>query len=126
MAALLYLPRLFVYHTAVEKGSAQYQLFLTMERRLILIIMNPAAALTFLFGFGLVLTPGVWQKGVYWLHVKILLVIILGIGHGLMVYWHRQFRNNTSKISGNFFRLVNEIPALLMIGIVILAVVRPF
>ncbi len=126
MAGLLYLPRLFVYHTQVDVESPQYELFLTMERKLLTIIMNPAGIASYAFGIMLLLTPGVWQKGVYWLHVKILLVILLTIGHGLMHQWFKEFLYKKSTKSGTFFRAFNEVPALLMIAIVILAVTKLF
>ena len=126
MAGLLYLPRLFVYHTQVEPASSQYELFLTMERKLLTIIMAPAGIASYIFGIMLILTPGVWQKGVYWLHVKILLVILLTIGHLLMNQWYKNFLKKKPTKSGTFFRAFNEIPALLMIAIVILAVTKLF
>ncbi|MBN9564833.1 MAG: protoporphyrinogen oxidase HemJ [Alphaproteobacteria bacterium] len=126
MAGLLYLPRLFVYHTQVDNESSQYQLFLTMERRLLTFIMKPAAIASYTFGIMLILTPGVWQKGVYWLHTKIFLVILLTIGHVLMHLWYKNFLHKKSTKSGLFFRVINEIPTLLMIGIVTLAVTKPF
>jgi putative membrane protein len=126
MCGLLYLPRLFVYHVGTEKKSPQYEVFLTMERKLIRIIMNPAAILSFIFGFALILTPGVWQKGVYWLHLKIMLVFFMGIVHVLSIYWYQQFRSYQITKTGTFFRFFNEIPAVIMIGIVLLAVIKPF
>jgi putative membrane protein len=126
MAGLLYLPRLFVYHTQVHPESSQYDLFLTMERKLLNIIMTPAAIASYACGITLILTPGVWQKGVYWLHAKILLVILLTIGHVLMHQWYKNFLHKKSTKSGIFFRVINEIPALLMIAIVVLAVTKSF
>ena len=126
MCALLYLPRLFVYHCGVDKNTAQYDLFLTMERRLIGIIMNPAGILSIVFGFLLMLTPGILQKGVYWLHLKIMLVFFMGIVHVLNIYWYMQFKNHHISKTGTFFRIFNEIPTLLMIGIILLAVMKPF
>ena len=126
MCALLYLPRLFVYHCEVDKASDQYQLFLVMEKRLIQIIMNPAGILSALVGGLLIITPGVWQKGVYWLHLKIMLVFFMGIVHLLGIYWHQQFKSYNISKTGTFFRLFNEFPALLMVGIVLLAIIKPF
>ena len=126
MCGLMYLPRLFVYHAGTEKQSPQYEVFLTMERKLIHIIMNPAAVLSFGFGAALILTPGVWQNGVYWVHLKIVLVFFMGIVHLLSIYWYQQFRSYQITRTGTFFRFFNEIPALIMIGIVLLAVLKPF
>ena len=126
MAALLYLPRLFVYHTQSSLDAPSYDMLLTMERRLIKAIMNPSGFLSILSGILLLFTPGTIQQGMGWHHAKISLVILLVIGHGLMVRWYYEFKTRTSYRSGTFFRLINEIPAVIMIGIVILVVLKPF
>lgn len=126
MAGLLYLPRLFVYHAAAEPGSVQSETFKVMERRLSLAIIRPAMVATLLFGGLLAATPGVvdWQRG--WIHAKLLLVVgLLAFTH-LLARWRRAFERDENRRPARFFRLVNEIPTLLMIGIVILVVVRPF
>ena len=126
MAGLLYLPRLFVYHCAQAAGSPASETFKVMERRLLRYIMNPAMVATFVFGFWLIweLGSGAWAMG--WLHAKLTLVVLLTVVHGLMARWRRDFEGDRNQRSAPFFRIVNEVPTLLMIGIVILAVVRPF
>ena len=126
MAGLLYLPRLFVYHCGQAPGTPASETFKVMERRLLRYIMNPAMIATFLFGFWLIweLGSGAWAMG--WLHVKLTLVVLLAIVHGLMARWRRDFELDRNQRSARFFRVVNEVPTLLMIGIVILAVVQPF
>lgn len=126
MAGLLYLPRLFVYHCGQAAGSPASETFKVMERRLLRYIMNPAMIATFVFGFWLIweLGSGAWAMG--WLHAKLTLVVLLAIVHGLMARWRRDFERDSNQRSARFFRVVNEVPTLLMIGIVILAVVQPF
>ncbi len=126
MAGLLYLPRLFVYHATTKPGSETSAYFLTMEHKLLRIIMLPAMLMTFAFGVALLLVPGVigWSSG--WIHLKILLVLALAAMHGLMVSWFREFSIDARDRSQNFFRIVNEIPTVIMVVIVILAVVKPF
>lgn len=126
MAGLLYLPRLYVYHCAQGPGSPASETFKVMERRLLRYIMNPAMIASFVFGFWLIweLGSGAWSMG--WLHAKLTLVALLAILHGLMARWRRDFELDRNRRSARFFRVVNEGPTLLMIGIVILAVVKPF
>ena len=126
MAGLLYLPRLFVYHCGQAPGTPASETFKVMERRLLRYIMNPAMIATFLFGFWLIweLGSGAWAMG--WLHAKLTLVVLLAVVHGLMARWRRDFELDRNQRSARFFRVVNEVPTLLMIGIVILAVVQPF
>jgi putative membrane protein len=124
MAGLLYLPRLFVYHAAAAPGSGQSETFKVMERRLLRFIMTPAMIATWLFGLGLMFTGGWLTAG--WLHAKLVLVLALSAMHGLMSRWQADFANDRNRRSQKFFRVANEIPTLLMIVIVILAVVKPF
>ena len=126
MAGLLYLPRLFVYHAAVDPSSDQAATFVTMERRLYRGIMTPASAMTVLFGGLLLAVPGLvsWSSG--WLHAKLLLVLVLLAAHGLMGKWRRDFAAANNRHGAGFYRAVNEIPTLIMIAIVILVVVKPF
>ena len=126
MAGLLYLPRLFVYHAGVAAESDQAQLFATMERRLYRGIMTPALVMTLLFGVLLLSVPGLvdWSSG--WIYAKLLLVLALLAAHGLMGKWRRDFAVANNRHSAGFYRAVNEIPTLIMIGIVILVVVKPF
>ena len=126
MAGLLYLPRLFVYHCDAKAGSQQSETFKVMERRLLRGIMNPAAFFVLLLG-GLLLVSmneTAWLTG--WLITKLILLIVLFTLHGMMGRWYRDFSNDRNKRSSTFFRYMNEAPAILMVFIVILAVVRPF
>ncbi len=126
MAGLLYLPRLYVYHCGVAPGSEASETFKVMERKLLRYIMNPAMIATFVFGIGLIwmLSPGIWSQG--WLHAKLTLVAALAVMHGMMAKWRRDFEQDRNRRPARFFRWMNEVPTLLMIGIVILAVIKPF
>lgn len=124
MAGLLYLPRLFVYHAGVAPGSAQSETFKVMERRLLKAIMGPAMGATWLLGI-ILLIQGQWLSA-GWLHTKIALVFALTVMHGLMSRWAAAFAVDRNTHSAKFFRIANEIPTILMIGIVILVVVKPF
>ena len=126
MAGLLYLPRLFVYHTDAEAGSELSETLKVMERRLLKFIMNPAMLASFLFGGILLadLAPEAWRSG--WLHAKLVLVAgLLGM-HMAMGKWRREFAEDRNTRSQKFYRIANEGPTLLMIGIVIFAVIKPF
>ena len=123
MAGLLYLPRLFVYHCDAEAGSARSEMLKVMERRLLRAIMTPAMILAFLFGAALIYLVGP-QGG--WLHAKLALVLALAVSHGLMARWRRDFAADRNRRSRRFYRIANEVPTVLMIAIVILAVVKPF
>jgi len=124
MAGLLYLPRLFVYHCDAPAGSAQSETFKTMERRLYRFIMTPAMIVTWLAGIALVLLGQWFTAG--WFLMKAALVIALTLVHGLTGHWLTQFAYDRNRHSAKFFRVVNEIPTLLLIAIVVLAVVKPF
>lgn len=125
MAGLLYLPRLFVYHCGVEAGSAASELFKVMEWRLQRAIMTPAMIATFLFGALLLATPGVVDWSAAWIYFKLTLVALLTVMHHLMVRWRGDFAADRNRHSARFFRIVNELPTALMIGIVIFVVVKP-
>jgi protoporphyrinogen IX oxidase len=124
MAGMLYLPRLFVYHAAAKPGSAQSETFKLMEHRLLNFIMTPAMALTWILGMAL-LIQGQWLDAA-WFHVKFALVIALSALHGMMSRWVADFARDRNRHSQKFFRIVNEIPTVLMAAIVLLAVVKPF
>ena len=124
MAGMLYLPRLFVYHCAAAPGSAQSETFKIMERRLLKAIINPAMIATWALGIWLAWTGPYLTAG--WLHAKLLLVLILSGLHALFARWVRNFAADRNRRSAGFYRMVNEVPTLLMIGIVILAIVKPF
>ncbi|MDG4884427.1 protoporphyrinogen oxidase HemJ [Mesorhizobium sp. WSM4884] len=124
MAGMLYLPRLFVYHVEAEKGSVQSETFKVMERRLLRAIINPAMTLTWIFGLWLAWKGFGFQGG--WLHAKILAVLLLSGLHGYLAGAVRKFAEDRNEKSARHWRIVNEIPTLLMIVIVILVVVKPF
>jgi putative membrane protein len=124
MAGMLYLPRLFVYHCEAEIGSKQSETFKVMERRLLKAIINPAMVLTWLLGLYLA-WAGDWFKAP-WLHGKLVLVLALSGIHGFFARCVRGFASDQNRRSLKFYRIINEVPTLLMIGIVILVVVKPF
>ena len=124
MAGLLYLPRLLVYHFDAEPGSAQSDTFRQMEGRLLRLIMTPAMIGTWLFGLWTAHMLAVWEDG--WFVTKVFLVVLMTFFHFVQAKWVREFAVGERKRSQRFYRIANEIPAVLMIGIVILAVVKPF
>jgi protoporphyrinogen IX oxidase len=124
MAGMLYLPRLFVYHCDAEIGSKQSETFKVMERRLLKAIINPAMIVTWLAGLYLVWS-GHWFSAP-WFHAKLLLVLILSAVHGFFSGWVRAFAADRNPHSQKFYRIINEVPTLLMIGIVVLVIVKPF
>jgi protoporphyrinogen IX oxidase len=124
MAGMLYLPRLFVYHTAAEPGSAQSETFKVMERRLLRAIINPAMVATWVLGLWLVWDGG-WI-GAGWLNLKLALVVALSAIHAFYARCVREFAADRNLRPQRFYRMINEVPTLLMIAIVILVVVKPF
>ncbi len=124
MAGLLYLPRLLVYHSETEIGSAQSETFKIMERRLLKVIMTPAMIASWVFGLWLMIILQSWRDG--WFHTKLLLVILMSAFHMFCAVWVKEFARDERKRKSRFFRFVNEIPTVLMILIVILVVVKPF
>jgi len=124
MAGMLYLPRLFVYHCAAEAGSKQSETFKVMERRLLKAIINPAMIVTWLAGPYLAWSGHWYTSG--WFHAKFALVIVMSAIHGILARRVRDFANDRNTRSARYFRIINEVPAALMIGIVILVVVKPF
>lgn len=124
MAGMLYLPRLFVYHCDAPPGSPQSETFKVMERRLLKAIINPAMIVVWILGLTLAWSGGWYTSG--WLQLKFVLVLVMSGVHGLLVRWVRDFAHDRNRRSQKFYRMVNEVPTVLMIGIVILAVVKPF
>jgi len=124
MAGMLYLPRLFVYHCEAAPGSAQSETFKVMERRLLKAIINPAMMITWLAGIWLIWQGGWISSG--WLHGKLVLVIVLSAVHGFFSRWVKDFAADRNTRSQKFYRIINEVPTVLMIGIVILVIVKPF
>jgi len=123
MAGLLYLPRLFVYHsdTKIKDNKDSSETFKVMERRLYRIIMNPSIALVWITGLYLFHLSGFET----WLMIKILLVIFMTIYHIFLGQCLRRFAEGKNKFSQRFFRIINEIPTLIMIVIVFLVVFQP-
>jgi putative membrane protein len=124
MAGMLYLPRLYVYHARAAKGSEMSETFEVMERRLLRGIINPAMIATWILGLTLAWQGDHWRDG--WLHAKLLLLVGMQIVHAGLARWRRAFAHDANIHSERFYRIVNEVPTLLLIGIVILAVVKPF
>jgi len=124
MAGMLYLPRLMVYHAEAQIGSIQSETFKLMERRLLKGIINPAMILTWVLGLYLAWTAFGFKGG--WLHGKILLVVLLSGIHGFLVGRVRAFAEDRNDKSPRFYRIINEVPAVLMALIVILVIVKPF
>jgi putative membrane protein len=124
MAGMLYLPRLFVYHCVAAPGSVQSETFKVMERRLLRAIINPAMIASWLLGLWLAWS-GNWLSAP-WFHGKLVLVLALSGVHGMLARWTKDFAADRNQHSQKFFRIMNEVPTVLMIGIVILVVVKPF
>ena len=124
MAGMLYLPRLFVYHCEAAPGSAESERFKVMEARLLRIITNPAMIATWVFGITLVVITRADQQ--HWFQLKFLLVLAMSGVHGLFARWRKDFARDANKHPARFYRMWNEVPTVLLIVIVILAVVKPF
>jgi putative membrane protein len=124
MAGMLYLPRLFVYHCDAPKGSIQSETFKIMERRLLKAIINPAMIAAWVLGLILIWQGGWITSG--WLHAKVALVLILSGVHGRLVRHVKEFAADRNTRPARYYRLLNEVPTVLMIGIVILVIVKPF
>jgi putative membrane protein len=124
MAGMLYLPRLFVYHCGAEVGSKQSETFKVMERRLLKAIINPAMVVTWLAGLYLAYAGHFFSAS--WFHGKLLLVVLLSGVNGYFSRWVKDFAADQNTRNEIFYRIINEVPTVLMIGIVILVVVKPF
>src|SRR5579875_1752049 len=124
MAGMLYLPRLFVYHADAKKGSDAAETFKVMERRLLKGIMNPALVVTWLSGLYTAYAFGYFRDG--WLHAKIGLVVLLSAMHGYLAGRVRAFAEDRNERSSRYYRVLNEVLTVLMIGIVALVIVKPF
>lgn len=124
MAGMFYLPRLFVYHCAAEPGSKLSETFKVMERRLLRQIINPAMVVAWSAGIWLIWAGGVLQAG--WLQAKLLFVVLLSGFHGMLAVYVRDFAADRNRHAHVFYRIFNEVPTILMIAIVILAIVKPF
>jgi putative membrane protein len=124
MAGMLYLPRLFVYHAEVAPDSPQSETFKVMERRLLKAIINPAMAAAWVLGLYLAYDGGWFKSG--WLHAKLAAVIAMSVLHGYFSGAVRAFAENRNTRSARHWRIMNEVPTVLMVVIVILVIVKPF
>ncbi|MCE2926913.1 MAG: protoporphyrinogen oxidase HemJ [Rickettsiales bacterium] len=126
MAGMLYLPRLFVYHSQVAVGSEASELFKAMERKLMRFIINPAMIAAWIFGVWLIIITKAGAPGMgYWMHAKIALLIGMQIAHAMMSRYRKAFFRDERPKSERYFRWFNEVPTVLMIGIVFLVVLKP-
>lgn len=126
MAGMLYLPRLFVYHAQAATGSDASEMLKTMERKLLRYIINPAMILSFIFGGILVFQIDALAPGNGWFHAKLTLVILLTAIHGLLARHRRAFAEDRNTHSAKYYKILNEVPTVLMIGIVFLVILKPF
>ena len=128
MAGLLYLPRIFVYHSEGVRDNKSEDLMATfkvMERRLFIYIMNPAMIVSWIFGILLIHTIGINNVGFLWLQLKLILVVILTIYHLFLFQCLRKFAQNNNVFSSKFYRIINEIPTVLLIAIILVVVFKP-
>ena len=126
MAGIFYLPRLFVYHAeCVEQGSETDQLFQTMERRLLRAIMNPAMVAVWVFGLAMVFTPGLVDWSAVWPRTKAAAVLVMTWYHHWLGYRRKDFMRGENKLSGRRYRMMNELPTVILAVILISVVVRP-
>ncbi len=129
MAGMLYLPRLFVYHCATPAGSPQSEMLKVMERRLLKAIINPSMFAVWVLGVAMILVAG-WLAGPWfdpgWLYLKIVLVLVMSGVHGFFVRCVKDFAADRNRRSQKFYRIINEVPTVLLILIVLLVVLKPF
>ena len=128
MAGLLYLPRIFVYHSDASingKSEDLISTFKIMERRLFVYIMNPAMILSWIFGLLLIHTIGIENISFLWLQLKMLFVVLLTIYHFFLFQCLSKFKENNNTFSSKFYRIINEIPTILLIGIILVVVFKP-
>jgi putative membrane protein len=124
MAGMLYLPRLFVYHCDAAPGSKESETFKVMERRLLKVIINPAMIAAWVLGLWLAYDSGFFRSG--WFHAKFALAFALSGLHGFLSRAVKDFAADKNRRSAKFYRIINEVPAVLMVLIVILVIVKPF
>lgn len=124
MAGMLYLPRLFVYHAGAAAGGELAETLKVMERRLLRVIINPAMIAAWILGLMLLVHLGAWTMG--WMHAKLGLALVLSAQHGALARWRRDFAADANRHGQRFYRIMNEVPTVLMIAIVILVIVKPF
>ncbi|MBN8512254.1 MAG: protoporphyrinogen oxidase HemJ [Rickettsiales bacterium] len=125
MAAMFYMPRLFVYHTKADVGSEMDKTFQVMEYKLQKIIMTPAMITTYIFGIIIAYIYGFVALGV-WFHIKMFAVLVLTGMHGMFSKWRKDFAAGQNKHSEKFYRIINEIPVIFMVIAVVMVIVKPF
>lgn len=127
MAGMLYLPRLYVYHCRTKPGSEASEMLKTMERKLLRLIINPAMIASWVFGLWLIHFLG-WEvlKKAGWFHVKLSMLILMQIIHACFARWRRHFEQDKNIHTEKFYRIVNEVPAVLMVIIVMMVIIKPF
>ena len=125
MAGLLYLPRLFVYHAETINNEEKKETFKLMEKRLFFFIMNPAMILSWLFGILLIYSIGLESFNFLWLQVKVVMVLLLTFYHFFLFHCFKSLSQNYSKYSPKFYRIINEVPTILLIGIIFIVVFKP-
>ena len=125
MAGLLYLPRLFVYHAETNNNEGKKETFKLMEKRLFLYIMNPAMVLSWTFGVLLINSIGIETFSYLWLQLKLVMVIFLTIYHFFLFQCLKNFSQDNSKYSPKFYRIINEVPTILLIGIIFIVTFKP-
>jgi len=128
MLGLLYLPRIFVYHSEAVKNNKSEDLILTfkiMEKRLFIYIMNPAMIVSWILGILLIYTIGIDNFNFFWLQLKLFFVVLLTIYHLFLFQCLRKFAENNNSLSPKFYRIINEIPTVLLIGVIFVVVFKP-
>ena len=125
MAGLLYLPRIFVYHSELKNSTEQSQTFKTMERKLFFFIMNPAMILSWIFGLLLIYSIGLESLTSLWMQIKLISVIILTIYHFFLFKCLARFNSDNNEYSSKFYRIINEVPTILLIIIIFVVVFKP-
>ena len=127
MAGMLYLPRLYVYHVGAKPGGEASEMLKVMEHRLLRLIINPAMIATWILGLWLATQYG-WQNLAHagWFHVKLFMVILMQVCHAFLARWRKDFAADRNKHSAKFYRIVNEVPMLLLIVIVWMVIIKPF
>lgn len=124
MAGMLYLPRLYVYHAGAKPGSELSETFKVMERRLLRAIINPAMTAAWVLGLWMAWLGDLW--GEHWFQVKLVLALAMSVAHAFLSRWRRDFAADANRHSARFYRFMNEVPTLLLIGIVLLVILKPF
>lgn len=127
MAGMLYLPRLYVYHAGVKPGGEASEMLKVMERRLLRFIINPAMIASWVFGLWLVKLYG-WEslKHAGWFHVKLTMLVLMQLCHAALARWRKQFAADRNIHTAKFYRMINEVPTVLMIVIVLMVIIKPF